>query len=159
MKPIIVHNKPVKFCRYGGLSRKHQKGYGSETYHAPPTRRGFYAFVWPYVEFFLLTGYTQNQEKLQKGDFKPKRRRIFEYYGNIWHHFDSAKGIIATHNSWYKSSYEDYCEALRQKLHSHKTDAIADMYTVNHRIELGRSGNVGYYSKDHLEVFIEDKRM
>lgn len=152
MKPIVVHNKPVKFCRYGGLSRKHQKGYGSLTFHAPPARRGYYAFVWPYIEFFLLTGYTQNQEKVQKGDFKPKRQRVFEYYGDIWHHL-GGKGVTATYNSWYKSSYEDYCESLRQELHSLKNATIKDGKGI-----MWRSGNVGWYSKDHLEVFIEDRR-
>jgi hypothetical protein len=47
----------IKFARFGGLSSVNQRGYISDVgYHGPPCRRGFYAFVWPYYEFFLLSG-------------------------------------------------------------------------------------------------------
>ena len=47
----------IKFARFGGLSSVNQRGYKSntETYHGPPSRRGFYAFVWPHYDFFLLS--------------------------------------------------------------------------------------------------------
>jgi hypothetical protein len=47
---------------YGGLSLTKQKGYDPEklrtqdTFHSPPARKGIYAFIWPYVEKFLLGG-------------------------------------------------------------------------------------------------------
>ena len=46
----------LKFVRFGGLSSINQLGYETNTpdFHAPPAKRGFYAFVWPYVELFLL---------------------------------------------------------------------------------------------------------
>ena len=49
----------MKFARYGGLSSVNQEGYRAqaETFHSPPASRGFYAFVWPYYEMFLLGGY------------------------------------------------------------------------------------------------------
>jgi hypothetical protein len=48
----------IKFARFGGLSSVNQRGYKSNTYsfHGPPCRRGFYAFVWPHYDFFLLSG-------------------------------------------------------------------------------------------------------
>ena len=50
--------KNIKFARFGGLSSVNQKGYDSncDGYHSPPAKRGFYAFLWPYYEFFLLSG-------------------------------------------------------------------------------------------------------
>ena len=46
----------IQFVRFGGLSSVKQKGYNPSmpTYHAPPARRGIYAFVWPYIDVFLL---------------------------------------------------------------------------------------------------------
>lgn len=51
--------KEMWFVTYGGISPTKQKGYGKEksaSLHSPPTRHGFYAFVWPFVEKFLLGG-------------------------------------------------------------------------------------------------------
>jgi hypothetical protein len=46
----------IKFARFGGLSSVNQQGYTTNFgYHSPPCRRGFYAFVWPYYDFFLLS--------------------------------------------------------------------------------------------------------
>jgi len=51
-----VDKSDIQFVRWGGLSSVKQKGYDIEmpTFHSPPTRRGIYAFVWPYIEKFLL---------------------------------------------------------------------------------------------------------
>lgn len=50
--------KKIKFARFGGLSSVNQLGYTTKdpSHHSPPCKRGFYAFVWPYYEFFLLSG-------------------------------------------------------------------------------------------------------
>lgn len=52
----IKKTKKLKFARFGGLSSVNQTGYdpNSDDFHSPPTSRGFYAFVWPYYEMFLL---------------------------------------------------------------------------------------------------------
>ena len=53
-------SKKIKFARFGGLSPVVQKGYtldpNKRGYHTPPARKGFYSFIWPYYEFFLLGG-------------------------------------------------------------------------------------------------------
>lgn len=56
MKYDISKTKKLKFARYGGLSSVNQEGYNSNigSFHSPPAKRGFYAFVWPYIELFLL---------------------------------------------------------------------------------------------------------
>lgn len=44
----------MKFVRYGSLQPHKQIRYGMDTFHAPPCKKGFYAFPFKYVEFFLL---------------------------------------------------------------------------------------------------------
>lgn len=48
----------ILFMRFGGLSPVLQRGYkktkNSPTFHSPPAAKGIYAFVWPYIEPFLL---------------------------------------------------------------------------------------------------------
>lgn len=55
----------MKFVRYGGLSSVRQRGYETQAtgFHSPPARRGIYAFIWPYVERFLLNGYEMDPYK------------------------------------------------------------------------------------------------
>ena len=54
----ISKAKKLKFARFGGLSSVNQKGYDSSMpgFHSPPASRGFYCFVWPFYEMFLLGG-------------------------------------------------------------------------------------------------------
>lgn len=72
--------KKIKFARFGGLSPVIQKGYTSDYdmmhYHTPPARKGFYAFIWPHYEFFLLGG---DYSKLGKKN----RHEKFEYVRDI----------------------------------------------------------------------------
>ena len=52
--------KQIKFMRFGGLSPVIQKGYTTNPdergFHTPPARKGFYAFIWPYYDLFLIGG-------------------------------------------------------------------------------------------------------
>ena len=63
----IRQTKDFVFVTYGGLSATKQRGFttsGKEgTFHEPPARKGIYAFVWPYIERFLLGGYNSPRER------------------------------------------------------------------------------------------------
>ena len=66
--------KKVKFSRVGGLSPVIQKGYTTNDsergYHTPPARKGFYAFIHPYFEPFLLGGgWAKVGQKHQKFEY------------------------------------------------------------------------------------------
>jgi hypothetical protein len=54
----IKKTKDLKFARFGGLSSVNQEGYRNKNrgFHTPPASRGFYSFVWPIYEKFLLGG-------------------------------------------------------------------------------------------------------
>jgi len=189
-----MNDKDIKFARFGGLSSVKQKGYSSDTdnYHAPPCKRGFYAFLYPYYEPFLLSGYdfsgittkhskferlkdkkgnpvrTTNDESFvrtssnwmkfwgfhEKSDIydaiKPKKPKIFEYRGELWHHLGeylAPNEILNTKGCWYLSDFKSYSKALRKDFAIQKKKLR----------ELGIDTNNPFAmcSKDHLEVFIE----
>ena len=78
--------KKLDFVTYGGLSLTKQKGYHGpselETFHSPPARRGIYAFVWPYVETFLLGGGYSNPKQRGKGQ-RQRIQYVRDKKGNI----------------------------------------------------------------------------
>jgi hypothetical protein len=208
-----IHNsKDFIFITYGGLSLTKQKGHKSAsapdlTPHSPPAKRGIYAFVWPYIERFLLGGEYANPKYRGKGqrnriqyvrdkdgniidsnhpDFEkysekgkncnfpiykdPSKRpransfgllgpndddewvaperwvlynnvkpKKFKYSGDIWHHLADVPeySIINRHgNNWVKTDMETFKKAFRKEAPN-----VDD----------------GYFSMDHLEVFIEGK--
>ena len=164
-----INGKPIRFCRWGGWSSVNQKGYNPAmpTFHCPPYRRGIYAFVWPYIERFLLTGFTENQHKYKKGtvledygDGLEEREeeyyqlcppRIFDYSGYIWHHLGSKlhpTKILSAKGSWFLTNCDNYVEALRKELHTMKSHHRGNF--------VGNTNNPAWgWAKDHLEVFIE----
>lgn len=146
----------MKFVRYGGLSGRRQRGYNpnAPTMHSPPANKGIYAFPEHLIERFLLGGTNALKDKSEKyfvngkADGQPMvRRRTFDYNGEIWHHLP-AKIVNKQSGTWYLSPMHSYEEALRRELHTLCSDSLSKGQVV-------RSGLTGYYSKDHLEVFIE----
>jgi len=65
-KLLMSNQKDIQFVRYGGLSSVKQKGYdvNMPTFHSPPLRKGVYAFVWPYIEHYLLGKDTFDQRRM-----------------------------------------------------------------------------------------------
>ena len=137
----------IQFIRWGGLSSVRQEGYQaiSESFHTPPARRGIYAFVWPYIEPFLLGGtkmipqYKQDEidniwtnKCFSAKAIKPKK---FSYSGDIWCHLNIPGNKVLQHkNSWIKVTFETFKH-----------------YFFKETVRVKRQ----FYSKDHLEVFIE----
>jgi len=56
VRALLINKRNIEFARAGGLSPVKQEGYNPAmpTMHSPPARKGVYAFVWPYIETFLL---------------------------------------------------------------------------------------------------------
>lgn len=100
----------IKFARFGGLSPVVQKGYRTNPkdrgFHTPPARKGFYAFIWPHYEFFLLGG---SYSKLGKKN----RQEKFEYVRDI--NGNKVK-LNAVDFDWKKDSQE---AELNPKLKKH----------------------------------------
>jgi hypothetical protein len=190
--------KSLTFVTYGGLSATKQLGFKkSTTFHAPPARRGIYAFVWPYIERFLLGSvyadpkyrgkgqrqratyvkdkdgnpitsdhpeyekasqvnknwsFTRTQDNKpwdrEENDWEKEKpvqvlyqnaaRKKFQYSGDIWHHLTNVPEhtVINRHGDWVKTDMKTFMDALRKELVVIKKQ---------------------HYSKDHLEVFIDEK--
>ena len=165
-----LHGKQIKFCRWGGLSPVKQKGYDPKmpTFHSPPMRKGIYAFVWPYIETFLLTGKTGNNHvwsketsysekwKCEGEILKPSR--IFVYDGDLWHHLGEhlrSKEIKRRKGSWVKTSYNKYCKALCKELHTTKSSYFNNHHKWGYDTRCSSNNPTWGWSMDHLEVFIE----
>lgn len=192
-----INGKDIKFARFGGLSSVKQKGYskGMETFHTPPCKRGFYAFLHPYYEPFLLGGteYSglgtkhskferikdKNGNNIKVGDdmsyehsssnwmkywglhmnnkdgtydiIKPKKPKVFEYKGELWHHLGEHLNpgeILKNKGSWYLTDFNSYAKALKKEFTSKK---------IKLKQEIGIETNNPFSEIciDHLEVFIE----
>jgi hypothetical protein len=128
--------KKIKFARFGGLSSVNQLGYDSKDdgYHAPPSKRGFYAFVWPYYEFFLLGGGEWTSHAWSIGT---KFSYVKDGKGNIVtdkhpdyeHLYTSEKNWSIPTKEWhmYQLKYPDY----EDPLYDEKVDAINAEWEAN----------------------------
>jgi len=167
----------ISFCRVGGLSSVRQKGYDASmpTFHSPPLRRGIYAFVWPHIEFFLLSG-----KNSRIGSMSSKFSWLKDKEGNriedgkdlgekYWTELDPKD------DKWYyvkkkDMKYFEYYGEIWHHLEVRPKDVIErkgewvktsfDAYKKAIIKEVGSRALMkkrdGYtYSKDHLEVFIE----
>lgn len=160
------------FVRFGGLDLKNQKGYGkSDSYHTPPATRGIYAMPKIAQEFFLVG----SLDKTQPGLFSKNNRYIENYWrdklrqirkefrkddGFIWHHlgeYTNQKDIIQRNGSWVKTDIKTWAKAFSKmstilRCGRAKYDLDMDINSV-----YNGKGIIGNYSKDHCEVFFDEK--
>lgn len=91
---------------------------------------------------------------------KPKKPKIFTYTGQIWHHLgENLKPCeyIKKKGNWWLSEYKDYEKAFNIEKHtlmSNTHKSIVNEWNGNLDLTI-KTRDFGYYSKDHLEVFIE----
>ena len=172
------------FVRFGGLDLKNQKGYGKDTFHAPPASRGIYAFPKIAQEHFLVGSLDKFQpsilpkdpdwDKMTDDDYKKhekRRKRIYSNIrkefrkttGNIWHHLGEhckPNEIIDTHGSWVKTDIATWQKAFSK---ASLTDRYGEDFggrsnkgRGEHSINAAR-GITGMYAKDRYEVFFDEK--
>jgi hypothetical protein len=154
--------KPLTFVRFGGLSKVNQKMfYKDDTFHAPPAKKGIYAFIWPYIDNFLwgwkipdVPDETEEQWRKRKKAYIKKHRKKFKYRGMIWTHFVDATIEGRRKGSWVEIHTDELEKLLKKVKHIDAKrlmsfrpgDIVTDPY---------KKGQGGYMSRDHLEVFIE----
>jgi hypothetical protein len=168
------------FVRFGGLDLKNQKGFSKtpETYHQPPASRGFYAMPKIAQEFFLIGSLNSTQpgvfaksgenvinKKSQEPNYwRDKLRQIRKEFkktdGEIWHHLEEytdIKDILQRHGSWVKTDIKVWAKAFS------KMSTIMRYGRAKYDLDYGINqhgdgkGVVGWYSKDHCEVFFDEK--
>lgn len=178
------------FVRFGNLDHNAiQKGFGKDSFHAPPARRGFYAMPKIAQERFLIGSlpdtqpqhfpknpklfekyptywvgtdpekdeiYRKFKEKVAKS-YEKIRREFVKRDGFIWHHLeDSVKNhqVVDRHGCWVKTSVKDWAKAFGKDVV--KLRAQGGGFEGE-----GKGGQAtrffGGYSKDHYEVFIDEK--
>lgn len=161
-KPYGKPLRNVTLARYGGLNLVNQKNnYGNDTFHSAPERVGMYAFVFPYIELFLI-GSTREKE-FKDGTYK----KIHATDGFIWTHLIPTKQsmIVDVHNSWYKVRVSDLATLLKKAFSNEVGHQYANQiygwghqYSDKEKVRIDNSPKTkspyAYLSKDHLEVFV-----
>ena len=133
-------------ARVGGLASVKQKGNKTS-----PQKKGYYAFIWPNIEPFLLgstdaRGIAHNRVSrltlLQKGI---ERLRQFEYEGYLWTHIDMGVHTLEEREYWYLTHSSDLNRYVQKVKAREMGEAVGMGFPA---------GYTGLYSKDHWEVFV-----
>tara|TARA_Y100001960_G_scaffold331745_1_gene429766 strand:+ start:1342 stop:1857 length:516 start_codon:yes stop_codon:yes gene_type:complete len=158
-------SKKVTLARYGGIGKvvKQKGNYSSNeddmTFHQAPERYGYYAFIFPYIELFLLgspvnkAGKEDEQPGRSRGRFVEKKAKIYKKFfatdGTLWTHMEPKKRhmVIAERGGWYKVNVSDLHRILENHI-SESQKAGAKMGFSPHQ------NPYSYFSKDDMEVFI-----
>lgn len=167
----------MKFIRFGAISAStnYPKDSGSSSFHTPPKEKGIFAFIHPYIEPFLFAwklkakpDETDEEYKKRYKQWYRREKRIFEYDGPLWSHFET-KGIKI--GSWYLTDTHDLPELLQKNKHLNAIHCLQrllsggltpggdfDFHKEIVKIkDPYKRGLGGFVSKDSLEVFIENK--
>jgi hypothetical protein len=156
------------FVRFGGLDLKNQKGFSNnpETYHQPPASRGFYAMPKIAQELFLVG----SLESTQPGVFAKDAKNVENYWrdklrqirkefrkteGEIWHHLEEYtdhKDVLQRNGSWIKTDIKVWSKSFSKMSTKMKWGRSKEMGG-----EIYPRGITGIYSKDHCEVFFDEK--
>ena len=156
----------MKLLRYGTLSATTFKNYDKEIFHAPPFRKGIFAFPFEYEEPFLWTwkvsyefkkGYEYTEEEWkEKFQQLHRERKVFEYDGPFWCHF--TRHIDGeTIRSWVITDSNGWEKALRKVKHEDMKGSRKSGFGIP--IDPYKRGLGGIYSRDHLEVFIQKRHL
>ena len=111
----IKNTSRLKFARFGGLSSVNQRGYepSSEDFHGPPARRGFYCFVWPFYELFLLGADCTKNPMVKGAKFIYVRDNKGEIITDIHPEYEEYSKNCCKHsqinNPKWSEFYESHC--------------------------------------------------
>lgn len=174
----------TKFVRFGGLNIKKQKGFGkNNTFHSPPVSKGFYAFPKIAQELFLISSMdvyqpytmpkyiecnancTKEEQKLYNDNYDERiknakslmRKEFNKNTGTIWSHltdYIKHNEILDSNGSWIKTSVKEWQRAFNKM--SIKFRMTDDQNLRGNNIN-NVYGIVGYFPKDHCEVFFDEK--
>jgi len=150
------NKKQIVFARFGGLSPvKYERKNTFSSFHKAPSKKGIYAFLYPYIESFL---WVWNETKYKNIKERKDRIRKFTYNGPIWCHFTEHFPHYAHNGSWVCISMDEYKKVLKKVVHADikwlKEHECEFAGRIRNPYKRGLGGGMG---KDHLEVFIEAK--
>lgn len=82
---------------------------------------------------------------------KPKKPKVFEYKGELWHHLGEhlkPNEILLNKGSWYLTDFKTYAKALKKEFSAKKI-------LLKNELSYETNNPFGAICIDHLEVFIE----
>lgn len=153
--------KNLKLARYGGLSPVKQKHYQKNEkdmeYHTAPEKYGIYAFLWPYIDWFLLSGDTGKMRNIEnpknKFDSLTVKYRKFKVSGPVWTHMDIPPKyqpfIIEEKGSWVKINSDLIYKILSKDIVARKKELRSDKL-----FNISSNNPYSFFSTDHLEIFV-----
>ena len=164
------------FVRFGKLGLVKQKAYNkSDSYHAPPAPRGFYAMPIRFQEYFLIGTlcYTQPEIFNLRADdenFDNKRKKLYKtnfHTFNIdkdcefWHHLPvKNEDVLDRHGTWVKTTYRVWRKSISKESMKLRAFTLEFCKRLGVRGSLGIENTMkrtGSCSKDHFEVFFDKK--
>ena len=166
--------------RYGRLHLTKQKGFGEDSFHAPPAPLGFYAMPIKFQELFLVGSISSTQpdymklpKKINDDDFdydeaekirRKNRKKLIHNFtvkneDFIWHHLEVKNNfIVDRHNAWVKTTVRDWKIALKKESIKLRAESMKGLFGNDTKIPFQEvRPKTGWYSKDHFEVFIDSK--
>lgn len=178
--------KHVKFIRYGSLNPVYQEGFigqfddqSKRTFHTPPARYGIYCFPEGGIELFLLGKNVFDPARMVKAKKETnktfsvwKNKKVFDIFESEYISDDSKKSDDEINT--YRDKNSVIAEHIKPKKFSHCGDVwhhlktensirvIGSWYLTNYTtwLKLYRQEKIlvrnRNYSRDHLEVFIEE---
>ncbi len=159
----MKNKKKITLCRLGGINKliKQKGNYDAtaeyDSMHNAPERRGFYAFVHPYIEKRILTASFKNKHYKNK-EFNKDTYKIFDFVGgSIWTHFEPKnKSDILEKKGfyWYKVKLSVFISTLNDEYVEQQKFAHGNIKIIDGD-HIGKIKNpyLGY-DKSDLEVFI-----
>jgi len=166
--------KKIQLARYGGLSPVKQKHYTTDYedmgYHGAPERYGIYAFLYPFIDWFLLGGDTGKMKSFNESKpFKNKRDQLtvtykkFSVEGDIWIHIEPAPKhmhfIKEVRGSWNRIDASNF-PVIFQKEYALMIGQYAEASTHNfgeervNELSFTIKSPFKLFTTDYLEVFV-----
>lgn len=169
--------KEMEFVRLGGLSPvKHlriNKAEEADFHYPPPTKKGIYAFIYPYIDPFLyswkLSNILKNKygkeiydspeyNKLYNKLLRSIKFRRFNYEGYLWTHIgerfavDKIGYFYKVHTNYLDGALKKYKKVCVKNLFS-------DHMNINTKIikDPFKTGQFGFCGKECLEIYIDGK--
>lgn len=155
--------RDLTFIRWGNLTPSKQLGYGRDSFHSPPAKRGLYAFVDGLIEPFLLGGFEFREDRhtwvrKEDGSLIKMNREIDD------EHNEELKDYVAYDKFWDCWDLKgDYCWVKKTKLDPFKqytldSDDKFEQYPDNFIAKLKKPKKFKHYGNiwTHYQPKVKD---
>lgn len=141
----------MKFVRYGILQPQKQVRFGQDTFHAPPCKKGFYAFPYKYVEFFLLGATSEPSNSSGKSQWLKDENGNLIKDDDLWDldSYDTKTGRFDI-NKKYKNLLKKK-NIKSSRLRSTEKDGVNYVTILKQPKEFQYDGNIWHHLEEGLK--------